>query len=130
MIIPGISGVVGSASAQFTHIILQTDFDGDDGEGNFNNNYGYACAGSSAGSVLTGCSGGITAGVGVGDTAANSISPDYTMLPADSNWNSPSLACVYAGVENGAQFGGPITAITPTAVLGSFILSADLQVSG
>ena len=31
---------------------------------------------------------------------------------------------------NGTQFGEPMAAITPTAVTGSFILSADLQVSG
>lgn len=130
LIILGIAGVVCAAPAQTTNIILQTDFDGDDGEGNFNNNYGYAYAGSSAGSVLAGYSGGITAGVGVGGTAANSISPDYTLLPTDPNWNSPSLAYVYAGVGNGTQFGGPMTAIMPTPVLASFILSADLQLSG
>jgi hypothetical protein len=130
LIILGIAGVVCAAPAQTTNIILQTDFDGDDGEGNFNNNYGYAYAGSSAGLVLAGYSGGITAGVGVGGTAANSISPDYTLLPTDPNWNSPSLAYVYAGVGNGTQFGGPMAAITPTPVLASFILSADLQLSG
>jgi hypothetical protein len=95
-----------------------------------NHNYGYCVAGSSAGSPLASYSGGITAGVGVGGTAANSISPDYTLLPDDPNWNSPSLTYVYAVVGNGTQFGGPMTAITPTAALGSLILSADLQVSG
>ncbi len=126
----GIAGMVSGATAQITNVILQTDFDGDAGEGNFNNSYGYAYAGSSAGSVPAGYSGAITAGVGVGGTYANSISPDYTLLPSDPNWTSPSLAYVYAGVGNGTQFGGPMTAITPTAVLGSFILSADLRVSG
>ena len=119
-----------TAGAQTTNIILQTDFDNDAGEGNFNNNYGYCVAGSSAGSVLAGYSGGITGGIGVGGTSGNSISPDYTLLPNDPNWTSPSLSYVYAVVGNGTQFGGPITAITPTPVLGSFILSADLQVSG
>src|SRR5208337_4902555 len=94
----GIAGMVSGATAQTTNVILQTDFDGDAGEGNINNNYGYAYAGSSAGSVPAGYSGGITAGVGVGGTAANSISPDYTLLPTDPNWTSPSLAYVYAGV--------------------------------
>ena len=126
----GAAGLMSTAVAQTTNIIVQTDYDGDAGEGNFNNNYGYCVAGSSAGSVLAGYSGGITAGVGVGGTFANSISPDYTLLPSDPNWTSPSLAYVYAVVGNGTQFGSPMTAITPTAVLGSLILSADLQVTG
>jgi hypothetical protein len=119
-----------TAGAQTTNIILQTDFDGDAGEGNFNSNYGYCVAGSSAGSVAANYSGGITAGVGVGGTTANLISPDYTQLPSDPNWTSSSLSYVYAVAGNGTQFGAPMTAITPTAVLGSFILSADLQLSG
>src|SRR5208282_3018421 len=130
LIVFGIAGAVSAATAQTTNIILQTDFDGDAGEGNFNNDYGYCVAGSSAGSVLAGYSGGLTAGAGVGGTFANSISPDYTLLPSDPNWTSPSLAYVYAVVGNGTQFGGPMAPITPTSVLGSFILSADLQVSG
>ncbi len=130
LIVFGIAGAVSAATAQTTNIILQTDFDGDAGEGNFNNDYGYCVAGSSAGSVLAGYSGGLAAGAGVGGTFANSISPDYTLLPSDPNWTSPSLAYVYAVVGNGTQFGGPMAALTPTSVLGSFILSADLQVSG
>jgi hypothetical protein len=126
----GLASIVSVATAQTTNVILQTDFDGDAGEGNLNNDYGYSYAGSSAGTALAGYSGGITGGAGVGGSSANSISPDFTLLPDDPNWNSPSLAYVYAGVGNGAQFGGPMTAITPTAVLGSFILSADLQLSG
>lgn len=130
LIILSVAGMVSAASAQTTNIILQTDFDGDAGEGNLINDYGYAYAGSSAGTVPAGYSGGITVGAGVGGTAANSISPDYTLLPTDPNWDSPSLAYVYAGVGNGTQFGGPMAAITPTSMLGSFILSADLQVLG
>ena len=126
----GIAGAVSAATAQTTNIILQTDFDGDAGEGNLNNDYGYCVAGSSAGSALAGYTGDITAGAGVGGTFANSISPDYTLLPSDPNWTSPSLAYVYAVVGNGTQFGAPMTAITPTAVLDSFILSADVQVLG
>jgi hypothetical protein len=126
----GVASLMSTAGAQTTNIILQTDFDGDAGEGNFSNDYGYCVAGSSAGSVLAGYTGGITAGVGVGGTYANSISPDYTLLPSDPNWTNPSLAYVYAVVGNGTQFGSPMTAITPTAVLGSLILSADFQVSG
>jgi hypothetical protein len=130
LVVLGVASLMSTAVAQTTNIILQTDFDGDAGEGNFINNYGYCVAGSSAGSVLAGYSGGITPGVGVGGSLANSISPDYTLLPSDPNWTSPSLSYVYAVVGNGTQFGSPITAITPTAVLGSLILSADLQVTG
>ena len=130
----GIAGMVSTATAQTTNIILQTDFDGDAGEGNFNNDYGYCVAGSSAGSALAGYSGGILAGTGVGGTYANSISPDYTLLPSDPNWTNPSLAYVYAVVGNGTQFGSPMTSITPAAtpteVTGSLILSADVQVLG
>ena len=64
----GIAGAVSAATAQTTNIILQTDFDGDAGEGNLNNDYGYCVAGSSAGSALAGYTGGITAGAGVGGT--------------------------------------------------------------
>ena len=126
----GIAGVVSTATAQTTNIILQTDYDGDAGQGNFNNDYGFCVAGSSAGTSLAGYTGGITAGVGVGGTYANSISPNYTLLPSDPNWTNASVSYVYAVLGNGTQFGGPITAITPTSVLGSFILSADLQVTG
>jgi hypothetical protein len=125
-----IVGVASAVSAQTTNIILQTDFDNDAGEGNFNNSYGYSVAGSSAGSSLAGNSESITAGAGVGGTYANSSSPNYTLLPTDPNWTNASVSYVYAVLGNGTQFGGPITAITPTSVLGSFILSADLQVSG
>ncbi len=118
----GVASLMSTAGAQTTNIILQTDFDGDAGEGNFNNDYGYCVAGSSAGSVLAGYSGGITAGVGVGGTFANSISPDYTLLSSDPNWTSPSLSYVYAVVGNGTHFGSPMTAITPTAVLDSLRL--------
>jgi|SRR5665213_74004 len=127
----GIAAVTTVARAQVTNIILQTDFDTDADEGNFNNSYGYCVAGSSAGSALAGLeSGGILAGTGVDGTAANSESPDYTLLPNDPNWNSPSNSYVYAVLGNGTQFGAPMTAITPTAVMDSFILSADLQVAG
>jgi hypothetical protein len=126
----GVASLISTAGAQITNVILETDFDGDAGEGNFNNDYGYCVAGSSAGSVLAGYSGGITDGAGVGGTYANSISPNYTLLPTDPNWTNPSLTYVYAVVGNGTQFGSPMTAITPTAVLSSFILSADLQVLG
>ena len=130
LVIFGIAVMASAATAQTTNIILQTDFEGDEGEGNFNNDYGYCVAGSSAGSVLAGYNGGVLDGIGVDGGYANGISPDYTLLPSDPNWTSPSLSYVYAVVGNGTQFGSPMTAITPTAFLDSFILSADVQVLG
>ena len=124
------AGTVSVATAQTTNAILGTDFDGDAGEGNYNFAYGYGVAGSSAGTVPASFSGGITAGAGVDGSFANSISPDYTQLPTSPDWTNPSLAYVYAVVGNGTGFSAPITPITPTPVLGSFILSADLQVLG
>lgn len=130
LVIFGIAVMASAATAQTTNIILQTDFEGDEGEGNFNNDYGYCVAGSSAGSVLAGYNGGVLDGIGVDGGYANGISPDYTLLPSDPNWTSPSLSYVYAVVGNGTQFGSPMTAITPTAFLDSFISGADVQVLG
>jgi hypothetical protein len=125
-----LTGAVAAASGQTTNVILQTDFDGDAGQGNINYSYGYAVAGSSGGAVAASYSGGITAGVGVNGTSANAISPDYTQLPTDPNWNSPGLAYVYAVVGNGTAFSSPIATLTPTSVMDSLILSADVQVTG
>jgi hypothetical protein len=122
--------MVSVAAAQTTNVILETDFDGDAGEGNLSSNYGYCVAGSSTGNSLAGFSGGITPGVGVAGTSANSISPDYTLLPTDPAWANSANTYNYAVLGNGTQFGAPMAALTPTAVTGSFILSADLQVQG
>ncbi len=130
LFILGFAGLVSGATAQTTNVILETDFDGDAGEGNFNNDYGYCVAGSSTGTSLAGYSGGILAGAGVDGTYANSETADYTLLPTDPAWTNSANAYNYAVLGNGTQFGGPMAAITPTAVTGSFILSADLQVSG
>ena len=119
-----------TAGAQTTNIILQTDFDDDAGQGNLSDDYGYCAAGSSAGMSLAGYDGGITAGAGVGGTYANSISPNYTLLPNDSNWTNALNNYNYANLGNGTKFGGTITPVTPTAVLSSLILSADVQVLG
>jgi hypothetical protein len=119
-----------SATAQTTNIILETDFDGDAGEGNFANDYGYSFAGSSSGASPSGYSGGITAGVGVDGTSANYESPDFTALATDPNWTNSANTYNYAGVGNGTQFGAPMNPITPTSVTGSFILSANLEVLG
>jgi hypothetical protein len=126
----GMLSMLSAATGQTTNIILQTDFDGGAGEGNYNNNYRYSYAGSSAGGVNVGYDGGITEGMGVGGTFANWVSPWYSLMPTDANWYSPSLAYVYAGVGCGTLFGGPMTPITPTAVTSSFILSADVKVTG
>ncbi|HXB59309.1 MAG TPA: hypothetical protein VNU95_07080 [Candidatus Acidoferrales bacterium] len=124
------AGIVSVATAQTTNVIVETDFDGDAGQGNFNDDYGYCVAGSSTGTSLAGFSGGVTPGSGVSGTSANSISPNYTFLPSDPAWTNSANTYNYAVVGNGTQFGAPMTAITPTAVAGSFILSADLQVLG
>jgi hypothetical protein len=132
LIVLGIAGAVSAATAQTTNIILETSFDNDANAGNFNTDYGYCVAGSSSvpsGIVGVGYSGGLLP-VGVGGTYANSILPDYTVLPTDPDWTNASLSYVYAVVGNGTQFGYPIAAITPTAFLGQFILSADVQVLG
>lgn len=126
----GFAAMVSVASAQSTNVIVQTDFDGDAGQGNLNYSYGYCVAGSSSGSALAGYSGGVTAGAGVGGTSAAAYTADYTLLPTDPNWTNPSLSYVYAVLGNGTSFTAPITPITPTSVLDSFILSADLQVTG
>ena len=52
------------------------------GEGNFNNDCGYAACGSSGGCVDSGYSGGMTSGVGAGGTSAN-----YSKLPGERDWN-------------------------------------------
>jgi hypothetical protein len=130
LVLFGFASMMSVAAAQTTNVILETDFDGDSGEGNFNNDYGYCVAGSSTGTSLAGYSGGITPDAGVNGTSANSISPNYAFLPTDPAWTNSANTYNYAVVGNGTQFGSPITAITPTAVISSFILSADLQVLG
>ena len=126
----GFAAMVFVASAQSTNVLVQTDYDGDAGQGNLNYSYGYCVAGSSAGSALAGNSGGVTAGTGVDGTSAAAYTADYTLLASDPNWTNPSLAYVYAVLGDGANFTTLITPITPTPVLSSFILSADLQVTG
>lgn len=126
-----LASVVFTAPGQTTNIILQTDFDGDASQGNYNSSYGYCVAGSSAGNALAGLiNGGVTAGSGIGGTSANMASGDYTLLAFDPNWTSASLQWVYAVLGNGTKLTGQMTPITPTSVLSSLILSADLQVSG
>ncbi|HTR40460.1 MAG TPA: hypothetical protein VMH87_02430 [Pseudomonadales bacterium] len=125
-----IAGTLFSASAQTTNVILQTDFDGDAGEGNYSFAYGYCVAGTSAGSSATGFSGGgVQAGIGVGGTSANYISPDYSQLPEDPDWTNPDITYAYAVVGLATGFSAPISTITPTNA-SSFVLSADLQVQG
>lgn len=128
----GLSGALTAAMGQTTtNVILQTDFDGDANEGNFSYAYGYCVAGSSAGSVSAAFTGGgVASGVGVDGSSASEVSPDYTLLPTDPNWNSPTLAYVYAVLGNGIGFNGPMNPLTPTSVMSSLVLSADIQVTG
>jgi hypothetical protein len=131
LVIGSMVGMLSATSAQTTNVILQTDFDGDAGEGNYSYAYGYCVAGTSAGSSATGFTGGgVQAGIGVGGTSANYISPDYIQLPSDPNWTNPDITYAYAVVGLATGFSAPMNAITPTNDTSSFILSADLQVQG
>jgi hypothetical protein len=131
LVIGFLVGILSATSAQTTNVILQTDFDGDAGEGNYSYAYGYCVAGTSAGPSAAGFSGGgVQTGVGVDGTSANYISPDYTQLPSDPNWTNPDITYAYAVVGLATGFGAPISTITPTNATGSFILSADLEVQG
>lgn len=132
----GIASAVSTAMAQITNVILETDFDGDAGQGNFaNNNYGYVAVGSSSAAansqtIPAGYTEGILGGIGVGGTTGNSATVDYTLLPLDSNWTTPTNTYVYAVLGQGSDFVNPITPITPTSLMSSFILSADVQIQG
>ncbi|HEY1787882.1 MAG TPA: hypothetical protein VGJ73_06985 [Verrucomicrobiae bacterium] len=129
--VAAMAGILSIASAQTTNVILQTDFDGDAGEGNYSFAYGYCVAGTSGGSSATAFSGGgVQTGIGVDGTSANYISPDYTQLPDDPNWANPDITYAYAVVGLASGFGAPISPITPTNATSSFVLNADLQVQG
>jgi len=129
LVLVGFAGIVTVAAAQTTNVILETDFDSDSGEGNFNNLYGYCVAGSSSGTSLAGYTGGIL-NAGVDGSSANSETANYAFLPTDPAWTNSANTYNYAVLGNGTQFGAPMTGITPTSVTSSFILSADLQVLG
>ena len=132
----GIAGAVSVAAAQTTNVILQTDFDGDAGEGNFANGfYGYVAVGSSSAAannqtIPAGFTDGIVGGLGVSNSFCNSATVDYTLLPEDSYWTTSTNTYVYAVLGQGSDFGAPITAITPTSLMSSLVLSADIQVLG
>lgn len=125
----GFTSMVTVAAAQTTNVILETDFDSDSGEGNFNNSYGYCVAGSSSGTSLAGYTGGIL-NAGVDGSYANSETANYTLLPTDPAWTNSANTYNYAVLGNGTMFGAPMTGITPTSVTSSLILGADLQVLG
>jgi hypothetical protein len=131
IVVAAIVGTLSAASAQTTNVILQTDFDGDAGQGNYTGGYAYCVAGTDAGNPLPVSVNnlGVTAGVGVGGSSAYEASPNYTDLATDPGWANAS-AWDYAEVACGTDFGAPITAITPAPTLDSLILSADVQVSG
>jgi len=130
----GIAGAVSAATAQTTNIILQTDFDGDANQGNYNTYYGYTAAGygigASSGSCVAGNSFTLSGGTGVGGTTNLTSVADYSLLPFDPNWTNAADSYVYAVLGAGTSFGSPVTPITPTSLMSSFILSADLQVLG
>ncbi|MGA2869131.1 MAG: hypothetical protein ABSF34_08230, partial [Verrucomicrobiota bacterium] len=130
IVVAAIVGTLSVVSAQTTNVILQTDFDGDAGEGNYSGSYGYTVAGTSAGKTAPNFSQAVTAGIGVDGTSANELSPDYTELATDQNWTNDSIQWAYAVAGDGTSFAGQITPITPTSALNSLVLSADLQLSG
>ena len=136
LVIIAIVAVASAASAQTTNIILQTDFDGGAGEGNFiSNNYGYVAVGSSSSAangatIPAGYTEGIVGGLGVTNSTCNSATVDYTLLPLDSYWTTPTNSYVYAVLGQGSDFGTPMTPITPTSQTSSLVLSADIQVLG
>jgi hypothetical protein len=130
-VVLALAGGVLSMAGQTTNVILQTDFDGDAGQGNYTGGYSYCVAGTDAGNPLpvTVNNLGVTAGVGVGGSSAYETSPNYTDLATDPGWINAS-AWDYAQVACGSDFSPPVTPVTPTSLLNSLILSADLQVSG
>jgi hypothetical protein len=130
IVVAAIIGTLSVVSAQTTNVILQTDFDGDAGEGNYSGSYGYTVAGTSAGNAAPNFTQAVTAGIGVDGTSANELSPDYTELATDQNWTNNSIQWAYAVAGDGTSFAGQITPITPTSALNSLVLSADLQLSG
>ena len=134
--IVGIAGTFSAATAQMTNVILQTDFDSDAGEGNFANGfYGYVAVGSSSAAannqtIPAGFTEGIIGGIGVSNSFCNSAAVDYTLLPEDSYWTTSTNTYGYAVLGQGSDFGPPITPITPTPLMSSLVLSADIQVLG
>jgi hypothetical protein len=123
-----LAGLVGisTASAQTTNLIFGTDFDGN---GNLSYAYGYAYAGGNLGAAASAFAGGITAGVGVTNSAAFDSMPDFTATGNDTNYTD-SLGYTYSGTEVVVVFNPPITPITPSANLDSYILSFDAMVQG
>lgn len=130
-----LAGVVFAASGQTTtNVILQTDFDGDEGQGNLTGTSSWAGAGSEQGTALAGIyTQGLTTGIGVGGSSANEIAPDYTLLGSDPVWTTASTY-VYAQAQCGGYFGAPLTpmtALSPSnSMLSSLVVSADVYVSG
>jgi hypothetical protein len=131
IVVAAIVGTLSAASAQTTNVILQTDFDGDAGQGNYTGGYAYCVAGTDAGNPLPVSVNnlGVTPGAGVGGSSAYEASPNYTDLATDPGWLN-AVEWDYAEVACGTDFGPPMTSITPTPLLNSLILSADVQVSG
>lgn len=140
IVVAAMIGMLSTISAQTTNIILQTDFDGDAGQGNLvadTPTYAFIYAGTDASG---GQNGGaplpvfvnyqdITNGIGVGGSYAFQFSPDYTDLATDPGWLDATTWAT-AEIAGGVSFGAPINPITPTSALDSLILSADVQSVG
>lgn len=129
----GIAGMISAANAQsFTNLIFGTDFEASGTNDNSLGAGGYGYAGSSTQiPANVGFSGGaITAGVGLTNSAGLPGYPDYTGLATDPNYSAAGLDYTFAGVSLGVNFGPPLTPITPTADLDSYIVSFDAMVGG
>ena len=117
-----------------TNIILQTDFDGDAGQGNYITSASWVFAGTGAGSPLPIFINyyGVTNGMGVGGSSNYIASPDYTDLGTDPGWLG---ATGWAVAEIGSDISfaplNPVTSISPlNSMLSSLVLTAQCKSSG
>lgn len=129
-----ISSALFTALGQTTNVILQTDFDGDAGQGNYVTSGSWVYAGTDAGSPLPIFINyyGVTNGLGVGGSSNYIASPDYTDLGTDPGWLGAS---VWAVAEMGSDISfaplNPVTSISPlNSMLNSLVLTAQCKSSG
>jgi hypothetical protein len=132
-VIFALAGMVLTASGQtsVTNILAQTDFDNDAGQGNADgDNYCWAWAGTDAGACFAGyVSQGIVAGAGVGGSSAYVAGPDYTDLATDPDWLD-GVSWATAEFAMGVGFSPLITPMTNAPDWSTFIVSADLELTG
>jgi hypothetical protein len=135
-ILLGIVGMAFTASGQTTNTIFKTDFDGDDGNGNFE--YGFATGWAGTDAAPGGLPGavfnylGVVAGAGVNGTSAIEASPNYTELATDPGWLDAQVWAA-AHLNLTVAFGAPINPITPlslTSTTNSLILKAQCETGG